>query len=54
MSRFDNVIGYFTRITQVRDQLAANGEKVDDAELVNVALNVFSNSWEPFVKGFCT
>jgi hypothetical protein len=27
------------RITQTRDQLAAIGEKVDEEELVNVAMN---------------
>jgi hypothetical protein len=51
MSRSDNVTSYFMRITQTRDQLAAIGEKVDEAELVNVALNGFTKSWEPFVKG---
>jgi hypothetical protein len=29
------------------------GEKVEDVELVNVALNGFTKSWEPFVKGVC-
>jgi hypothetical protein len=53
MSRSDNVTSYFMRITQTRDQLAAIGEKVDDVELVNVALNGFTKSWEPFVKGIC-
>lgn len=54
MSRFDNVTSYLMRITQVRDQLAAIGEKVEDVELVSVALNGFPKPWEPFVKGFCT
>lgn len=39
MTRFDNVTSYLRRITQIRDQLAAIGEKVTEAELVNVALN---------------
>jgi hypothetical protein len=51
MSRSDNVTNYFMRITQVRDQLVAIGDKLDDVELVNVALNGFPKSWEPFVKG---
>jgi hypothetical protein len=51
MSISDNVTSYFMRITQVRDQLAAIGEKLDDVELVNVALNGFPNSWKPFVQG---
>jgi hypothetical protein len=51
MSRSENVPSYFKRITQVRDHLAAIGEKVDDVELINVALNGFPKSWESFVKG---
>jgi len=42
MSRFDNLPSYFKRITQIRDQLATIGEKVDDVELVNAALNGFT------------
>jgi hypothetical protein len=53
MSRSDNVTNYFMRITQTHDQLATIGEKVDDTELVNVALNGFIKPWEPFVKGIC-
>ena len=45
MSRSDNVTSYLMRITQIRDQLAASGEKVADAELFNVALNGFTNPW---------
>jgi hypothetical protein len=42
------------KIICVLDHLAVVGEKVADAELVNMALNGFSTSWEPFVKGICT
>ena len=39
------------RITHICDQLVAIGEKVLDIELVNVALNGFLKSLDPFVKG---
>jgi hypothetical protein len=48
MSKSDTVASYLMRITQVRDQLVAIGEAVDETELVNVALNGFPMSWEPF------
>jgi len=48
MSRSDNIISYLMKITQIRYQLPAIGEKVEDAELVHVALNGFTKSWEPF------
>jgi hypothetical protein len=53
MNRSDNVTTYLMRITQIRDQLAAVGETVVEPELVNVALNGFTKSWEPFIKGIC-
>ena len=45
----DTVASYLMRITQIRDQLVTIGEVVDDTKLVNVALNGFLESWEPFV-----
>jgi hypothetical protein len=54
MSIFGNFTNYFMMITLVCDELAFIGEKLDDIELVNVALNGFTKSWEPFFKGFCT
>ena len=35
----------------MRDELAAVGETVDSAELIQVALNGFSKSCETFVRG---
>jgi len=42
------------RITHTCNQLAIILEKVDNIELVNVALNGFTKSWEPFFEGFCS
>jgi hypothetical protein len=53
MTISDSVTNYFMEITQIHDQLAAIGEKVEDAKLVNMVLNGFLASWEPFVKGIC-
>jgi len=51
MSKSDIVASFLKRITQIHDQLVAIVEAVDDIELVNVALNGFLGSWEPFVLG---
>jgi hypothetical protein len=53
MSKSDTVASYLMRITQIRYQLVAIGEAVDDTDLVNVALTGFPGSWEPFVQGIC-
>ena len=51
MMETDSVTTYLTKITQVRDELGAAGEKVEDEELVRHALNGFSTKWHSFVKG---
>lgn len=51
MARGEFVTSYLTRVFQVRDELAVVGEVVDSAELIRVALNGFSKSWESFVPG---
>ena len=51
MARGESVTAYLTRVSQVQDELAAVGETVDSAELIRVALNGFSKSWETFVWG---
>jgi hypothetical protein len=52
MTDEDTVFSYLMEITQIRDQLTTNGEIVQDAELVNVALRGLPRSWEPFVQGY--
>jgi hypothetical protein len=37
------------QLTQIRDELTVVGEKTKDVELVHVALNGFSKSWDVFV-----
>ena len=44
MAREESVTSYLTRVSQVRDELAAVGEVVDNTELIWVALNGFSKS----------
>jgi hypothetical protein len=47
------MVSYLPRITKLKDQLAAIGTKVEDEELVPIALNGFASSWKPFVQGVC-
>ena len=51
MARGESVRTYLTRVLQVRDELAVVGEMIDSAELIRVASNDFSKSWETFVRG---
>ena len=42
---------YLTRISQVRDELAAVGVAIDAPELVQTALNEVTAPWAVFVQG---
>jgi hypothetical protein len=50
MGKEENVSSYLTRVTQVKDELAAVGEIITDSKLVRIALNGFTKDWEVFVK----
>ena len=45
------VVLYLTKLTQIRDELGAVGSKIEDEELVQIALNGFPKPWDTFVKG---
>jgi hypothetical protein len=51
MAKGEGVIPYLTKITQIRDELAAVCEKTEDPELVCIALDGFTKSWDVFVHG---
>lgn len=41
---------YLTIIQNVRDQLAVVGKRLEDTELVRIALNGFTREWAMFVQ----
>ena len=51
MVESESVTSYLTRVSQIRDELTATGEVINDDELVRVSLNGFSEKWAIFVKG---
>jgi hypothetical protein len=50
MGKGQIVSSYLTRVAQVKDELAADGEVISDSELVRIALKDFTKEWEVFVK----
>jgi hypothetical protein len=50
MARDEGVTSYLTRLTQVRDEIAAVGDIIPEEELVCIALNGFGKQWDVFVK----
>jgi hypothetical protein len=47
----ESVTSFLGRYTQIRDELAAVGEVVNPNSLVRQAMNSFTKSWGPFVRG---
>ena len=51
MAKGEGVVPYLTRLTHIRDELGAIVSNTKDEELVWIALNGFSKTWDTFFKG---
>jgi hypothetical protein len=51
MNKSQTMASYFTRIQQVRDEISAVGEAVDEKDLVKVAPKGCTKQWTTFVTG---
>ena len=49
MSHGESIQDYFTRVPQIKEQLEAFGDKLDEDELVMTALNGLTRPWESFI-----
>jgi hypothetical protein len=54
MNDDDNIISYFVRISQLRDQLQAIEEITSEKELVNIVLNGLPKTWDAFAASMNT
>ena len=46
-----SIQSYFTRVSQIREQIEAIGDSVEEVELVMTTMNGFPRPWDPFIKG---
>ena len=44
---------YFTRVSQIKEQLEAVDEEVENAEIVMTTLNGLPRSWDSFIQAIC-
>lgn len=51
MTKTDTISSYLTKITQVREELAAVEETVQGSDLIRTTLGGFPKKWEVFVDG---
>ena len=45
---------YFTRVSQIKEQIEAIRDSVEEAKLVMTTMNGLPRSWDPFIKGICS
>ena len=49
MQSSETIQSYFTRVSQIKEQLEAIGDTIEEAELVITTLNSLPRSWESFI-----
>ena len=49
----ETIHSYFTRVSQIKEQLAVVEEEVENAEVVITTLNGLPGSWDSFMRGIC-
>lgn len=51
MIKGESTTSYLTRLSQVKDELAAIGVSTSDGDMVMIYLKGFIEDWKPFIKG---
>ena len=49
----ETIKSYFTRVFEIKEQLEAVDEEVENAEIVMTTLNGLPRSWDSFIQGIC-
>ena len=49
----ETIQSYFTRVSQLKEQIEAVKEEVKNAEVVMAILNGLPGSWDSFIRGMC-
>lgn len=48
----ESIQSYLSRVSQIKEQLEAIRDKVEDAEIVMTTLNGFPRQWDSYIQGF--
>ena len=49
----ETIHSYFTRVSQIKEQLKAVGEDIENGEVVMTTLNGLPRSWDSFIQDIC-
>ena len=50
----ETIQSYFTRVSQIKEQLEVVDEEVENVEIVMNTLNGLPRAWDSFIQGICT
>ena len=53
MQMLESIQSYFARVSQIKEQLEAIGDNVEEAKVMMTILNGPPRSWEYFIQGIC-
>ena len=53
MQNSKSIQSYFTRVSQIKEQLEAVDEEVENVEIVMTTLNGLPRTWDSFIQGIC-
>jgi len=54
MEKEESMQSYFSRVSQIKEQLEAIGDKVEDAEVLMTTMNGLPRHWDSFIQGMCS
>ena len=49
----ETIQSYFSRVSQIKEQLEVVDEEVENEEIIMTTLNGLLRSWESFIQGIC-
>ena len=49
----ETIQSYFTRVSQIKEQLVVVEEEVENEEVVIAIFNGLPRSWDSFIRGMC-
>ena len=53
MKKAETMQSYFSRVSQIKEQLESIGDMVEEAEVVMTTLNGLPTEWDSFIRGIC-
>ena len=53
IQHLETIQSYFTRVSQIKEQLEAIEENIEEGEIVMTTLNGHPRSWDSFIQGIC-